>query len=210
MTGIVDYNAGNITSVVHALEALNVPFVRTHTPDECAQCDRIIFPGDGDAAYAMEQLRRTGFDTFLRTWAHDEKPLLGICVGSQIIFDYSEEGDVACLGLLPGSIRALPALWEAAGLGASSTRKVPHMGWNDIIFSNGGSTLFRGIPERSDFYFIHSYVIVPEDEHVVKAYADYGIRIPACVSYKNITACQFHPEKSGTFGLQLLKNFCQE
>ena len=104
MIGIVDYNAGNIKSVEHALESLGFPFTVSKRPSELAHCSRLIVPGVGEAAYAMEQLSRTGFDSFLKDWSGAQKPILGICLGSQIIFDYSEEGDTACLGLVKGKI----------------------------------------------------------------------------------------------------------
>ena len=112
MTGIVDYNAGNIRSVEHALEHLKLPFILSKKPEDLAQVDRIIFPGDGDAAYAMGELKKTGFDSFLKEWAAAGKPLLGICIGAQIVFDWSEEGDTPCLGLLPGKIRRFSTIWK--------------------------------------------------------------------------------------------------
>lgn len=231
MIGIVDYNAGNIRSVERALDALGVEFICSKNPSDLTGCERIIFPGDGDAAYAMQQLRLLGFDNFLRDSVDSGKPLLGICVGAQIIFDYSEEGNVECLGFLKGKIRHFENVWNEAGValaggslsasggasagadGASASagsesRKIPHMGWNDVAYANGSSRLFEGVPEHSDFYFIHSYVIQPDDWSVVKGYAEYGIKVPACVSENNITAFQFHPEKSGERGLQILRNFC--
>lgn len=209
MTGIVDYNAGNITSVERALKSLGAPYVLSKNPADLANCDRIIFPGVGDAAYAMEQLKKTGFDTFLKDWAKSGKKLAGICLGSQIIFDYSEEGNVECLGLIPGKIRHFKELWKEAGVDASAL-KCPHMGWSDLTYTNGGSSLFDGIAEHSDFYFVHSYVICPEDSSVIKATADFGIKVPACVEKDNITVFQFHPEKSGEKGMQILRNFVKD
>lgn len=230
MIGIVDYNAGNIRSVERALDALGVKFICSKNPSDLTGCERIIFPGDGDAAYAMQQLRLLGFDKFLRDSVDSGKPLLGICVGAQIIFDYSEEGNVECLGFLKGKIRHFENVWNEAGVASaggnsfasggasagadafvsagSESRKIPHMGWNDVAYANGSSRLFEGVPEHSDFYFIHSYVIQPDDWSVVKGYAEYGVKVPACVSENNITAFQFHPEKSGERGLQILRNFC--
>lgn len=208
MTGIVDYNAGNIRSVERALDSIKAPFILSKTPHDLERCDRLIFPGVGDASYAMQQLRLTGFDSFLRDWADAGKPLVGICLGSQIIFEHSEEGDVRCLGLMKGCIRHFPDLWRESGTDWSTTLKVPHMGWNDIAYENGGSPLLSDVPEHSDFYFVHSYVICPADASVIKAYADYGIRVPAVVSCGSITAFQFHPEKSGTHGMQILRNYC--
>ncbi len=208
MTGIVDYSAGNIRSVERALRSLGAPLVLSRSPRELADCDRIIFPGVGDASYAMRQLRLTGFDSFLRDWAAAGKKLLGICLGSQIIFEYSEEGDTDCLGLLPGTVRSIAALWRERGENQDGALKIPHMGWNDIRCTNGGSALLEGVPERSDFYFVHSYMICPADGAIVKAEADYGIPVPACVEKGSVTAFQFHPEKSGEQGMRILRNFC--
>lgn len=205
MTGIVDYNAGNIRSVERALAFLRSDYVLSKNPADLEKCDKLIFPGVGEAGYAMEQLKKTGFDTFLREWAAAQKPLAGICLGSQIIFEYSEESDVECLGLLRGTIRRFENVWRDEGV--QPNLKVPHIGWNSLDFVNGSSPLFDGIDANSDFYFVHSYLIQPGDESIVKAYADYGCRVPACVSCGSITAFQFHPEKSGSAGLRILENY---
>lgn len=204
MIGIVDYNAGNIKSVERALENLNIEYVLSKNPDDFANCDRLIFPGVGDAAYAMEQLKITGLGKFLQDWAKAKKPLLGICLGSQIIFDYSEEGNIDLLGIIPGKIKHFSNVWKEN----PDNLKVPHMGWNNIHYVNGSCKLFNSIPENTDFYFVHSYLIQPEDSTVVKGVADYGIQVPACVQSGNVYAFQFHPEKSGAFGLRLIENFC--
>lgn len=215
MIGIVDYNAGNITSVEHALESLGVEFICSKNPRDLENCDKLIFPGDGDAAYAMQQLGQTGFREFLKKSVASNIPLLGICVGAQIIFEHSEEGDVDCLGFLKGTIRHFSNVWKDTEIDLQAveknneSRKIPHMGWNDVAYANGSSPLFDGIPEHSDFYFIHSYVIQPADWSVVKGYAEYGVKVPACVSQGNITAFQFHPEKSGKWGMKILENFCK-
>lgn len=205
MIGIVDYNAGNIKSVERALDLLKAPYIISKTPKELEKVDKLIFPGVGDAAYAMKQLKLTGFDVFLKDWANAKKPLSGICLGSQIIFDWSEEGETECLGILHGKIRHFSELWQESNAG---NLKIPHIGWNDLTYQNGGSRLFAGIPEHSDFYFVHSYVICPDDKKIIKATADYGIQVPACIEKDNITVFQFHPEKSGEKGLRILKNFC--
>ena len=210
MTGIVDYNAGNITSVERALNSIGAPYVLSKNPEDLKNCDRIIFPGVGDAAFAMEQLKKTGFDDFLKNWAKSGKKLAGICLGSQIVFDFSEEGNIPCLGLIPGKIRHFTKLWKEADVNTCGELKSPHMGWSDLAYTNGGTKLLDGIPEHSDFYFVHSYVICPEDRTVIKATADYGIEVPAVIEKDNITVFQFHPEKSGKWGLQILKNFVKE
>ena len=205
MVGIVDYNAGNIKSVERALGFLKAEYVLSKNPADLEKCDRLIFPGVGEAKYAMEQLKLTGFDSFLRDWAAASKPLVGICLGSQIIFEHSEEGDVDCLGLLKGNIRHFESVWHDSGI--SANLKVPHMGWNNLEYVNGSSPLFNGVDAKSDFYFVHSYLIQPSDPSIVKAWADYGCKVPACVSQGSITAFQFHPEKSGQAGLRILENY---
>ena len=205
MTGIIDYNAGNIRSVERALDSLGCEYIVSKSPEELEKADKLIFPGVGDACYAMEQLKASGFDSFLKKKVSENIPILGICLGSQIIFEFSEEGDTPCLGLLKGKIRHFSTVKPDFSL------KVPHMGWNDISFSKAEkenpSGLFEGIPEHTSFYFVHSYVIQPENSDVILASADYGIAVPAAVRSGNVYAVQFHPEKSGEPGLRLMKNF---
>ncbi len=205
MIGIVDYNAGNITSVERALKSLGIDFVLSKKPEELENCDKLIFPGVGEAAYAMTQLKETGFDEFLKRKCKEGIPLLGICLGSQIIFDWSEEGNTKCLGLIKGKIRYFESI--KAGLSKEGF-KIPQIGWNNLTVKHGGSPILQGVKEGSDFYFVHSYVICPEDENVIKASAEHGIEVPAVIQSGNIFACQFHPEKSGEEGLKILKNFC--
>ncbi len=216
MTGIVDYNAGNIKSVERALTFINAPYIISKNPEELKNVDRLIFPGVGEASYAMEQLKATGFDSFLKDWANAQKPLMGICLGSQIVFDFSEEGNTECLGLIKGKIRHFSSLWkerhpseyeqqEYAML--ENSLKIPHMGWNDVSYANGGTKLLDGVKEHSDFYFVHSYVIQPENPEVIKGYTDYGMMVPSIIESGSITVFQFHPEKSGKSGLKILENF---
>ena len=207
MIGIVDYNAGNITSVERALENLEIKYIRSKNPADFSECDKLIFPGVGDAAYAMKQLEETGLGKGRQEWAKENKPLLGICLGSQIIFDYSEEGDTKCLGLIPGNIVHMEKLM--ANVPDSKNYKIPHMGYNNVTMVNGGCKLFNTLDNDTDFYFVHSYVIQPHDSNVIRGIADYGIKVPACIQKGNIFAFQFHPEKSGKHGLELLRNFCE-
>ena len=204
MIGIIDYNAGNVTSVERALRNLNIDFLMSKNPQELENCDKLIFPGVGDASYAMQQLAKLGFDKFILSQVKKNIPLLGICLGSQIIFDFSEEGNTKCLGLISGKINHLYSIdksLEPKGV------KVPHMGWNNLEIKKE-CPILKDVPKNADFYFVHSYVICPDDSDVVAATADYGIKIPAVIQKNNIFACQFHPEKSGEPGLQILKNFC--
>ena len=190
MTGIVDYNAGNIKSVERALAYLKAPYVLSKNPKDLENVDRIIFPGVGEAAYAMQQLKETGFDSFLKDWVKSKKKLLGICLGAQIIFDESEESNTKCLGLVPGVIRHFETLWKERGPNEDECResallhnalKVPHMGWNDVTFCNGGTKLVEGVADKTDFYFVHSYVIQVPDATVVKA-----LFLPASSTRKNL------------------------
>lgn len=206
MIGIIDYNAGNITSVGRALKNLGIDYILSKSPDDLVKCDKLIFPGVGDASFSMAELKKSGFDSFIKQKVSEKIPLLGICLGSQIIFEHSEEGDVDCLGLIKGSIRHFYSIDSSL---KEKDFKVPHMGFNNLVYQNDGSPILKDIPEPSDFYFVHSYVICPEDLSVVKAYADYGIKVPAVIQKDNIFACQFHPEKSGEKGLHILKNFAE-
>jgi len=206
MIGIIDYNAGNITSVEHALRSLQIEYIRSKNPEELKNCDKLIFPGVGDADFAMEQLKERGFDLFIKQWIAENKPLLGICLGSQIIFDWSEEGNTNCLGLIKGKIQHF---YTIAPELKNQKIKVPQIGWNNLTYQNGACPILKGIKENTDFYFVHSYVICPQDESVIKAYADYGIKVPAVIQSGNLYACQFHPEKSGEEGLKILNNFCK-
>lgn len=204
MIGIVDYNAGNITSVQRALNSLGIKNILSKNPEELKNCNKLIFPGVGDAAYAMVQLKETGFDKFLKEWTAAGKPVLGICLGSQIIFDLSEEGNTPCLGLVKGTIKHFYNIDSSL---KNKEMKVPHMGWNNLT-RYGDCPILQDVPENADFYFVHSYVICPEDKTVVKATAEYGIQVPAVIQQGNLFACQFHPEKSGKPGLKILENFC--
>lgn len=207
MIGIVDYNAGNIKSVSRSLNFLNIEHKVSKNPSDLESCEKIIFPGVGDAFFAMKQLKETGFDVFLKNCAECQKPLLGICLGSQIIFEFSEEGNTECLGLVKGSIKHFSSLdkdMEKKGF------KVPHMGWNSLSEKNGGTVLLDEVPLDKDFYFVHSYVICPNDKTVIHASSDYCVQVPAIIQSGKIYACQFHPEKSGEYGLKILQNFCKK
>lgn len=212
MIGVIDYKAGNIQSVKHALDFLKIEYTVADKPQDLKNVCRIMFPGVGNAAYAMAQIKKTGFDIFIKDKTDEGIPVLGICLGSQILFEYSEEDDTDCLGLLEGTIKhftSIPSFKTALQPPEPDKAylKIPHMGWNDIAYTEQNCPLFEGIAEGSDMYFVHSYVIQPKDTSVICAYTDYGIRVPAAVHAKNVYACQFHPEKSGLPGLQILRNF---
>ena len=208
MIGIVDYNAGNIKSVERALSFLNCEYVISKNPTDLKNVDKLIFPGVGEAKYAMEQLKKTGFDDFLKDFAESKKLILGICLGSQIIFDYSEEGDVNCLGLIKGKIKHFDSVLDKNCLNENGLKyKIPHMGWNNLDYLKPEDKIFTEIDKNASFYFVHSYLIQPENPEVILATADYGVKVPSAVKSDNIYAFQFHPEKSGEWGLKLLQNF---
>ncbi len=200
MTAIIDYDAGNLRSVEKALEALGEEACATRDPETILGADRVILPGVGAFGDAMEKLRQYGLTGTVRQAAGSGKPFLGICLGLQLLFESSEESPgVPGLGILKGKILRLP---KQAGL------KIPHMGWNDLEIAPG-SRLFRGIPQESFVYFVHSYYLEAEDAGIVAATAGYGVRIHAAAERGNVFACQFHPEKSGGVGLRILKNFVE-
>ena len=208
MIGIVDYNAGNIKSVERALSFLNCEYVISKNPTDLKNVDKLIFPGVGEAKYAMEQLKKTGFDVFLKDFAESKKLILGICLGSQIIFDYSEEGDVNCLGLIKGKIKHFDSVLDKNCLNENGLKyKIPHMGWNNLDYLKPEDKIFTEIDKNASFYFVHSYLIQPENPEVILATADYGVKVPSAIKSDNIYAFQFHPEKSGEWGLKLLQNF---
>jgi imidazole glycerol-phosphate synthase subunit HisH len=197
VTVIIDYQAGNLTSVVRSLKALGVEATVTQDPARVGQATRVIFPGVGAAGKAMATLRELGLDLALRQSLARGIPILGICLGAQIILEHSEENEAACLGLLPGRTRALP---RGQGL------KIPHMGWNRVHFLRT-HPVFQGLPEGAEYYFVHSYYPDPAQTTMVLGVTDHGIEFPSAIGWRNLVATQFHPEKSGRFGLQILENF---
>lgn len=203
MIGIVDYGAGNVMSVERALKSIGVSSVMTGDKAILEKCTALIVPGVGEASYAMDKMRQSSLNSFLLDWVKT-MPLMGICLGSQIIFDHSDEGDTKCLGLVSGNVRHFVDVWRESGV---KPLKVPHIGWNNLTVANGGTRLLQ--KSDADYYFVHSYVICPNDDEVVKAYTYYGCKVPAAVEYGNVTAFQFHPEKSGEAGLSILKEFCK-
>jgi imidazole glycerol-phosphate synthase subunit HisH len=205
MIGIVDYKAGNLTSVARALYYLGEPCEVTDDPEILDSCDRIIFPGVGAAGEAMINLRSKGLDRRLRAWVASGKPTLGICLGTQVIFERSEENDAVCLGIVPGSVKRFPGdLKDREG----RFLKIPHMGWNHVDFPRN-HPVFEDLPTDAEFYFVHSYYPAPADDRWVIGWTDYGLRFCAAIAHRNLVAVQFHPEKSGAPGLQILANFCR-
>lgn len=198
MIAIIDYDAGNIKSVEKALIALEEQVVVTRNPEEILGADGVILPGVGAFGDAMERLESYGLVETIGQVAERRIPLLGICLGLQLMFESSEESPgVKGLGLLPGRIIRIP---DEGGL------KVPHIGWNNLKFPNEGR-LFRGLPEDSYVYFVHSYYLQAREAEIVTATTEYGALIHASVEKDNIFACQFHPEKSSGVGRKILQNF---
>jgi glutamine amidotransferase len=205
MIAIIDYRAGNLTSVARALKHLGFQCRVTREAKEIVQADRVIVPGVGSAGQAMLDLKKMGIDKALHEVYESGKPLLGICLGSQIILEQSEENNTACLGLLYGKVSRFPVpLLTDHG----DTLKVPHMGWNRVRLMKG-HPVFRNITPEYEFYFVHSYFPVPDSEDSIIGVTEYGISFASVVGERNLVAVQFHPEKSGPIGLTVLKNFCQ-
>ncbi len=198
MIFIVDYKAGNITSVQRALAHLGVESRITPDPDLVRRADKVIFPGVGQAASAMQVLRERGLDLALGEAFARGAPILGICLGAQIVMTRSEEGDTRCLNLIPGISRRFSF--------ADPSLKIPHMGWNRIRIVRDHPVL-QGIRTDEEFYFVHSYYPQPEDPSFVAAECEYGTAFPAVIGRANLVAAQFHPEKSGAVGLRVLRNF---
>ena len=198
MIAVIDYDAGNRKSVEKALLSLGQETLVTRDRQELLGADKVILPGVGNFGDAMGKLRAYGLEPVIQEIAKRRIPFLGICLGLQLLFEESEEAPgVPGLGILKGKILRIPA---EEGL------KIPHIGWNSLELQNKGK-LFEGLEEEPYVYFVHSYYLKAEDESIVKAVTEYGTRIHASVEQDNVFACQFHPEKSSSTGLQILKNF---
>jgi imidazole glycerol-phosphate synthase subunit HisH len=202
---VIDYGMGNLHSVASALNhvAPNQEVVVTSDPAIVADADRVIFPGVGAIRDCMAEIKRLGFDKLLREQIATGKPVLAICVGMQALMDHSEEnGGVDCMGLVAGNVKFFGEQHEDS---SGNQLKVPHMGWNQVHHND--HPLWQDIPQDSRFYFVHSFYILLKDQSLVAATCDYGLQFHAALANKNLFAVQFHPEKSHTAGLQLLKNF---
>ena len=202
MIAIIDYGVGNLFSVEKAVAALGAPVTVTRDEAVIRAAEKVVLPGVGAFGDCMKNLTRSGLIPSIRESLSHQKPLLGICVGLQILFDGSEESPgVAGLGLLKGTVRKI----RADGL------KVPHMGWNSLKITSPRqkTDLFRRLGDAPYVYFVHSYHAVPDDPHIITSVTEYGENLTASVAQGPIQATQFHPEKSGDVGLQLLKNFIE-
>lgn len=196
MIAVIDYGAGNLRSVTNALIKLGCHPKVTHEPEDVVKATAVIFPGVGAAADVMESLREAGMDEAIKEAISEGQPFFAICVGMQVLLSTTEEGGLnECLGIIPGTVRRLPA-----GL------KVPHIGWNQVR-QVSAHPIFKGIPEGSNFYFVHSYYAEPEDALVVAGTTEYGVNLCSVLIKDNLIATQFHPEKSGALGLRMYANF---
>ena len=195
MIAIVDYGAGNLRNVSKAFDYLGIENIVTDDISIIKNADKIVLPGVGSFGEGVANLKKLGLDKCLKEAAAESKPILGICLGMQMLFDESEESpNVKGLGILKGKIRKLPKIGDL---------KIPHMGWNDITTKG---KLFQGL-DKPFVYFVHSYYLDAEDKSVVSARTTYGIEIEVAVEWKNIFGAQFHPEKSSEVGLRILSNF---
>jgi glutamine amidotransferase len=205
---VIDYGMGNLHSVASALQPAGAERVQvTHDADLIGEADRVVFPGVGAIRDCMAEIRRLKCDELLRSALEAQhKPVLAICVGMQALMDSSEEnGGVDCLGMIPGEVRHFgKALHDADG----TRLKVPHMGWNTVS-QVGSHPLWSGIADGTRFYFVHSYYVHAQDRSLVAGSVDYGVSADAALARDNLFAVQFHPEKSHTAGLQLLRNFLE-
>lgn len=190
MIGIIDYGTGNIKSVGNALARLGTEYIVTSQISIIKECDRIILPGVGSAGMAMENLKRSGLDKIIPALT---QPVLGICLGMQLLCAHSEEDDTECLGIFKNRVQKFPEIGK----------KIPHIGWNTIGSLKG--SLYTNVKQESFVYFVHSY-FAGVDEKTIAA-SEYGIRFSASLNEKNFFGCQFHPEKSGDIGEKILHNF---
>ena len=199
MIAIIDYDAGNLRSVEKALLSIGEDAIVTRDRDEILSADKVILPGVGAFGDAMRKLKEYGLVDTIHEAVDSGKPFLGICLGLQLLFRRSDESDgVEGLSILPGEILRIP---DAPGI------KIPHIGWNSLKVKDD-ARLFNGLGENPYVYFVHSYYLKADDENIVAATTEYGgTLIHASVQKDNVYACQFHPEKSGSVGMQILKNF---
>lgn len=200
MIAIIDYKAGNLTSVKRALDYLGIKSIVTNDTAALTSAERVIFPGVGHAKTAMEVLTSHGLDRAIKEVVNSGTPVLGICLGTQIILSRSEEGDTECLDIIEGVCTKFNL--------TDKSLKIPHMGWNSVKITRD-HFLLKGLREKDELYFVHSYYPQPSNDEQVYAVSEYEIEFPVAIGYKNLFATQFHPEKSGPVGLQILKNFSE-
>lgn len=197
---LIDYGMGNLRSVQRALEAVGAEVVLATSPESIGNVSALIFPGQGAIVDAMRQLGKTGFDVFIKNWIADNKPFMGICLGLQLLFEHSEEGNTNGLGIFRGNVKKFP---ENLNL------KVPHMGWNTIsINGNNKGAYAESLKfEGESFYFVHSYYVETSETEIIWSTSEYGLKFVSGIRSGNVFAVQFHPEKSQEKGLRLYRNF---
>ena len=192
---IIDYDAGNIESIRNALKKIGCEPITTNNPKDLFKAKAIIFPGQGSFPAAMKKLNKNGIDKTLIELINNKMPFIGICLGLQLMFTKSEEGECNGLNLFKGTVPKIP-----------DSVKVPHIGWNNVSF-NKSHPIFNGIPDNSYFYFIHSYYVNPDNRDNIIAQTSYGVEFCSAFAYENYVGLQFHPERSGDYGLQMYQNF---
>ncbi len=198
MIAIIDYGAGNLRSVANAIARLGYQPRITNHAEDLSEAQAVILPGVGAAGDTMESLRKLGLVEPIKQLIADDRPFFGVCIGLQVLFTGTEEGGWHdCLGIIPGRVKKLPA-----GL------KVPHMGWNQVK-QRSNHPVFEGIPDEANFYFVHSYYGEPENKSLVAGETEYGVMMGSVITRGNLVATQFHPEKSGDYGLKMYANFLQ-
>ena len=209
MLTIIDYGIGNLRSVEKAFEAVGVPVMRTDDPARVAAADKLVLPGVGAFGACADEIRRRGLEAPVLDAVDRGVPLLGVCVGMQLLFEESEElGRHAGLGLLPGRVVRFALVPAGGDEQGNRPLKVPHMGWNTLAFTPG-SPLLDGLVPGTYVYFVHSYHAAPDVPSDVLATTPYGVDFPAIVGRNNVFGVQFHPEKSQQAGLRILNNFAQ-
>jgi len=208
MIAIIDYGMGNLRSVQKAIERIGAQATITQDINEIHAADKLVLPGVGAMEPAINKLKDLGLDEPIKKFVKKGKPFLGICLGFQLLFEKSDEGGhVTGLGLLKGNVKRFSRSHHES-LNYPSL-KVPHMGWNQLKIKNGRSPLLKGIDDMSDVYFCHSYYVNPDDHDINSSVTNYGIEFSSSISKENIFGVQFHPEKSQTTGLKILKNFTE-
>ena len=203
MIAIIDYEAGNLTSVARALTHLGYKNEITSTAETIHAAERVIFPGVGAAKATMQTLQKRGLNQALTDFYRTGKPMLGICIGIQILFEHSEEEDAECLNLLPGHVKKYPP--TDTGI-HTETLKVPQIGWNEV-YQTKPHAIFEGVPNPAHFYFVNSYYPEPASADIVIGKTKYGLEFCSAIAHDNLIATQFHLEKSGRVGLKMLNNF---
>ena len=198
MIAIIDYGMGNLRSVQKALEKVGAPAVVTEDPLFLDQAEKIVLPGVGAIAPAMQKLEQLGLIPAIKRNIQNKKPFLGICLGLQLLFEKSNEGgETKALGIIPGEVKRFASL------------KVPHMGWNQLLLKQKNCPLFEGMENKTNAYFCHSYYVSPKDKSLTATATDYAIEFTSSICQGNLLGVQFHPEKSQTIGLKILENFAK-